>query len=329
VKTAVVMPIGPGRVENVTRVLESLAEGAVKPKLVQLVLDGPESMTEDLKNAVIPMRSALRIEALVTKEKHKPGLPQPRNVGARAVMRLDEGFTHAWFLDSDVIVERDCLLALEWANFQDQPNQRILIGRYDWLAQGADGADEGLEMRDPRHEALEARSASQTFVSDLSAGLACFSGNLIWPLDRFAKVGGFWNDIHHGRCEDGELGLRAVQMGIPIGFVGIAQGWHLWHERNVAWAQEANARDVPMLNERHPWVEQRCTCGHNKLVHDRPPQGSDKFGLCKDCTECDGFTQAVFVVEEDGKRFNARCGVCEWTGNTSELWAHEASHSIA
>lgn len=326
-KTAVVIPVGPGRSENLTRVLESLVEQTVRPKLIQLVIDGPESMSEELKNAVVPFRQQLRIEALMTKRKHQPGLPQPRNVGAREVLGREEGFTHVWFLDSDVWVAPDALLALEWANFQDKPDQRILIGRYDWLAQGADGPDEGLEQLDPRHEALEARNASQTFVADLSAGLACFSGNLVWPLAKFVQVGGFWNDIHHGRCEDGELGLRAVQMGIPIGFVGIAKGWHQWHERNINWALEANARDVPMLNERHPWVEQRCTCGHNQLVHD--VINGQRTGLCKDCTACEGFTQSIFMVEEDGKRFNARCAVCDWNGNTGELWAHEATHSMA
>jgi hypothetical protein len=101
----------------------------------------------------------------------------------------------------------------------------------------------------------------------LNVGLACFSGNLIWPLLDFKRIGGFWNELHHGRCEDGELGLRAVAQGIPISYASLARGWHLDHPTDVAEKMRRNARDVPMLNERHPWV-----AGHD-----------------------------VFVVEEDGR----------------------------
>lgn len=61
------------------------------------------------------------------------------------------------------------------------------------------------------------------------------------------------------------------------------------HPRNFNWITAANARDVPMLNARHPWVE-----------------GED-----------------LFVVEEDGKRFNSRCS-CGWEGNTALIWQHQA-----
>jgi hypothetical protein len=56
-------------------------------------------------------------------------------------------------------------------------------------------------------------------------------------------------------------------------------------------ARERNARDVPMLNDRHPWVEQH----------------------------------GVYVVERDGKRFDQRCAACGELVNTIEYWAHRAT----
>lgn len=322
-KTAAVIPVGPGREENLTSVLASLADGLVVPSRTVLVADGPDAITAEFER-VIHEFSPLPEIVVHRAEKHQPGKPQPRNIGVRVVEEGGGDYTHAWFLDSDCIVEPQTLMALEWANYQDRPGERILIGRYDWLAQGADGPDEGLEMADPRRASFAAHAPSQTLTHDLSAGLACFSGNLVWPIARFKHVGGFWNEIHHGRCEDGELGLRAVQMGIPIGFVGNAQAWHLWHTRNQALAEEWNMRDVPMLNERHPWLEQRCTCGHNEGVH--AVVDSKRVGPCKDCT-CEAFTKSIFVVEEDGRRFNARCW-CGWEGNTAAIWEHEATHAL-
>jgi GT2 family glycosyltransferase len=343
-KVACVIPVGSGRKQNLTRVVKSLAAGEVKPEIVVMVLDGPEvGIGKELASVC---KGLPHVFITQLKEKHQPGMPQPRNVGVHYAEEKAKGLgldlSHVWFVDSDCIVGKNALAEFKRANraasTTDAPmklvNERILIGRYDWLAQGAEGPSDPIEMVDPRHEALEQRDAAQTFRSDLSAGLACFSGNLVWPVEAFKRVGGFWNEIHHGRCEDGELGLRAVQMGIPIAFVGRARAWHLWHPRNLAAIELMNVRDVPMLNERHPWVESRCNCGHQKLMHMTPMGGVDGkeqmgergSGGCKDCG-CDKYEQALFVVEEDGKRYNARCK-CGWEGNTAEIWWHESKCPI-
>jgi GT2 family glycosyltransferase len=330
---ACVIPVGAHREQNLTRVMNSLAAGKVLPKIVVVVLDGEDAQVGPGLPSVVHPLPHVWVHRMV---KHEPGLPQPRNVGAHyAQKKADElgiELTHFWFVDSDCIVSPEALLEFQRANVaaatEANPKllvgQRILIGRYDWLAQGSEGPQDPLEMADPRDDALRTREPSETFVSDLSAGLACFSGNLMWPAGAFERVGGFWNELHHGRCEDGELGLRAVKMGIPIAFVGAARAWHLWHPSNVAEKEERNARDVPMLNERHPWLESRCWCGHQKLMHNTPEEdGSERgTGGCKDC-ECKKFEQAVFIVEEDGKRFNVRCA-CGWEGNTVLMWRHEA-----
>ena len=289
-EVGVVIPVGPGRVENVLQVLKALAEQTEVPRIVVCVCDGPDAALE-VEGAGYPTVLAI----LNAPEKHQPGMEQPRNVGVRLLRDLARtdsrvaGLTHVWFLDSDIIVGPDCLEMYQSA-MEAEPIERVLVGPYDWMPEGSREPMPDLK-NDPRWVSFDQYEPFQMLTEDLSAGLACFSGNLIWPLDEFERVGGFWNDLHHGRCEDGELGLRAVAMGVPIGFVREARGWHLWHPIDLAWAQGANARDVPMLNERHPWV-----------------QG-----------------EGLFVVEEDGKRFNHRCPNCGQEFNSSEIWAHQSA----
>lgn len=170
-----------------------------------------------------------------------------------------------------------------------------------------------FEMFDPRWISFKEHEPKDTLRGDLSAGLACFSGNLVWPIEEFKRVGGFWEQLHHGRCEDGELGIRAVHMGVPIAFVPTAYAFHLWHSRSREWAERANSIDVPKLNERHPWMEDRCVCGKTKDEH---------VGTGLGRIDCAGFRKAIFVVEEDGMRFNARCE-CGWEGNTMLIWKHQ------
>lgn len=287
-EVGVVMPVGPGRLENVLAVLGSLAEQTVKPRVVICVADGPDAAFEIAGATSLPFPTAV----LNVPEKHKPGMEQPRNLGVRLLRDLEKqdprfgGITHVWFVDSDVIMAPDCLEMYQQA-MQQEPIDRVLIGPYDWNPEGLREPLPDLR-NDPRWGGFDTYSPFEILRGDLSAGLACFSGNLVWPIEEFERVGGFWNEIHHGRCEDGELGLRAVAMGVPISYVKDARGWHLWHPINLEWAKAANSRDVPMLNARHPWV-----------------QG-----------------EGLFVVEEDGKRFDTTCPNCSQQMNTAEIWAH-------
>lgn len=284
-ETAVVIPVGGGRLNNLLYVLDTIAAQTVQPRGVILVCDGEE--------AWIKSRLPFRLPtAVMLSDKHEPGKDQPRNRGVRMVEELaqqrDEfkGIDSVWFLDTDVIVDPGALAAYEHAMELD-PTPRVLIGPYEWLPPKVRKPVRDI-YNDPRWESFNRHGPGEVVREDLSAGLANFSGNLIWPISEFQRVGGFWNELHHGRCEDGELGLRAVAMGVPMSFVREARGWHLEHPRNIRWIEETNAIDVPKLNERHPWV-----------------QG-----------------EGLFVVEEDGKRFNARCKVCGHEMNTAEIWAH-------
>lgn len=291
--TGVVIPVGPARRENLTTCLEHLALQTVKPKIIVLVCDGPDAHIEmEVQSYPIPL-------AILDAPKHEPGMPQPRNIGARLLMTLDQDerfksippISHAWFVDTDIIFRADCLEHFQKAmEANDEP--RILVGPYDWLHEGAPREPDMNLKNDPRWVSFNDAYPWDVERENLAAGLACFTGNLVWPLDLFKKVGGFWDELHHGRCEDGELGLRAVGMGIGVSFVPEARGWHMWHPFSVDWVATANSRDVPMINARHPWKELG--------------EGGDE----------------LFVVDEDGKRFNVRCGKCGENFNSNLIWEH-------
>lgn len=285
--TAVVIPVGPGRLENLLQVLGCLSEQTVKPDLVAVVADGPEAAFEVEGAYNLPL-------AVLQATKHVPGEEQPRNIGVRLVRDLEaqsggaRSFSHVWFLDSDVIVAPDCLEMYEQA-MQMEPIDRILVGPYEWMPPGVREPMPDLK-NDPRWVSFDAHEPFEMLRGDLSAGLACFSGNLIWPIAEFERVGGFWNELHHGRCEDGELGLRAVAMQVPISYVKGARGWHLYHDFDPELVKERDSRDVPMLNERHPWVE----------------------------------GEGLFVEDADGKRFSVRCPNCRCEFPSAQIWAHKA-----
>lgn len=285
-RPGVVIPLGAGRRENVAMTLRSLHEQTRLPEAIVIVADGPEA-------AIKP--HGLSIPTLqVISPKHEPGLEQPRNVGVRMLEKHFDGCNAAWFIDSDIIFAQDALAKL--TETWEGGEERIIQAPYEWLAPGQREIHPEL-YNDPRWAMLNEerwRDPAAQSVGELNVGLGCFSGNLVWPIEEFTRIGGFWNEIHHGRCEDGELGLRAVAQGVPITCCPGARGYHLWHPINHELATERNARDVPMLNARHPWVEGE--------------------GVC--------------VVERDGRRFEQHCDGCGQLINTLDWWSHRPSCQV-
>jgi GT2 family glycosyltransferase len=279
-RCGVVIPVGEGRRENLAEVLTCLHHQTRPPEAIVIVADGPEAAVK-LTGMTIP-----GIQVVI--RKHEPGAEQPRNVGVRRLAEKWLELNAVWFLDTDVIFANDCLAALA-ATWEAADWGRIIMAPYEWLEPGQRQIQPATR-NDPRWPMLnEPRWAlGEESIGELNVGLGCFSGNLVWPVEEFTRIGGFWNEIHHGRCEDGCLGLDAVAQGVPITCCPAARGYHLWHPINQERAIRCNERDVPMLNARHPWV-----------------QG-----------------EGLLVVERDGRRFDQRCAICKRHINTLDYWAH-------
>lgn len=287
----VVVPVGPGREENLAAVMGCLAAQSFEPRCIVLVCDGADAWLDHIPG------EWYADTMICNPPKHQPGQMQPRNYGAHAIEAHFSDVTHLAFLDSDVLVGEGWLEAYRWA-IRGAGARGIYIGPYEFMPPGIREIREDLKL-DLRWPMFEASPPGLRYRGDLSKGLACWSGNLVWNLEDFQRVGGFWNEIHHGACEDGELGLRAVAMNVPIGLVPEARGWHLYHGGDpkptpewLAYRTRINTIDVPKLQARHPWVE----LGNGG--------------------------KELFVVEEDGKRFNARCE-CGAEMNTALIWQHE------
>jgi len=293
-RPGVVIPVGAGRLGNLVAVLKSLAiPGVDAPEHCVLVLDGEHAAVEVMCNEELhDFFDSLPFPiAEIEIEKHEPGDEQPRNIGVRELADTTD-CTHAWFLDSDVLAPfalgefRHAHAAVDL--------DRVLIGPYEWMPAGARTPMADLH-NDTRWPLFHEHGPEYVSRGELNVGLACYSGNLVWPIEEFTRIGGFWNELHHGRCEDGELGLRAVAEDVPISLAARARGFHIDHPVNHEEKLRRNERDVPMLDQRHPWLQ-----GHG-----------------------------VFVVERDGRRFEQRCGDCGEIVNTADWWGHAAAHRRA
>jgi hypothetical protein len=230
-------------------------------------------------------------------------MEQPRNIGVRELQKvaafgLPNPITHVWFLDTDIIFGPNTLQAFADA-YEANPEPRILVGPYDWMKPGErtlppvdlSRDSDRIDHADDRWNAFDAHPPDEVTYNPTGSGPACFSGNLVWPIDEFWRVGGFWDQMHHGRCEDGELGIRAVAAGVGVSFVAKARGFHLWHPVNVDWVLATNAVDVPKINKRHPFMP-------------------------------DGEGPHLLMAAKDGVRFDFKCPTCGGRFNSLSYWAH-------
>jgi GT2 family glycosyltransferase len=260
-------------------VLAYLAQQTYPIEHVVIVADGFQLNPEDIDLQLSP--------TIVSIPKHEPGREQPRNVGVRFLL---DSCKYVWFCDSDIIMAEDALE--EIAKCIDSNPDGLVYGPYDWMSPGQRLPQWDLE-NDPRWEMFRQFSHEDIHVNSLGVALGCFSGNLLWNIEQFKRVGGFWNDLHAGRCEDGELGIRACAMGVPMSLNKKARGWHVYHDVDIRKIQEKNSRDVPMINERHPYIEQ----------------------------------EGIIIEDQDGKRFAQLCETCGEAINTLEYWKHVEEHA--
>jgi GT2 family glycosyltransferase len=300
VSFGVVITAPAGREQNLSHVLRALAAQTVQPLAVVLVFDGtPAYAPSEPHTPTFPVEIP----------KHQPGSEQPRNVGVRELQRVEPECTHVAFVDSDVQLAPNALQAYTDA-YDANPEPRVLVGPYDWLPAGMVGihpdgpffqlddrrGSNGFADFDPDH--IIRGDLTSLDVNDpetigtvsflMGAGGAQYGGNLVWPIDLFTGIGGFHPSMFHGRCEDGELGFRAIAHGIGVSFVREARGFHLHHSRNMEWILRANARDVPLFKTWHPWLDDYRT----------------------------------IATVKDGVRFTFPCPRCHEPIDTREYWTH-------
>ena len=302
----VVIPCSENRLDNLKLVLQHLKVQTFKPRSIVIVCDGfpPSKVSEYCGQEMSEiMLEGIQIQATYN-EKHVAGSGtiQPKNAGAwwfDNAKWSQQPISHLWFIDSDIIVSPTALE--EYWNAEKQEfswheaailneriqEPRIMIGPYEWLPIGRRQIDESLH-NDPRGTFFKDFDPSYTSVGEINFALANFGGNIVYPRQAFKDIGGFWDDLSAGRVEDGEIGLRCASVGIPMCAAPNARGWHLEHPVNHQWKLETNEREVPMLNERHPWVQQ----------------------------------EGIYVSDNDGKRFewiDPNTGIHH---NTLEIWEH-------
>ena len=105
-QTGVVIPVGAGRLKNLLATLESIENQTVPVTAIVIIIDGD---APDIKNG-LSLRLGSKIPfGILETPKHEPGMEQPRNIGVRLLDDMgaaDERMkcTHAWFVDSDVIL---------------------------------------------------------------------------------------------------------------------------------------------------------------------------------------------------------------------------------
>jgi glycosyltransferase involved in cell wall biosynthesis len=287
-KPSIVIPCGENRLDNLKLVIKSILEQEFKPLEVIVVCDG-----FDKKKAQLAIdnpdpwfgTSIFCIEI----PKHQPSYAsdsdtiQPKNAGAWYLDEIESRSNCILFLDSDIILGPETMLAYKEA--WDYKNNRIMIGPYDWLGEGVRKFTPEFH-NEIRHSFFEDYDYTYTSVGEINFAMANFGGNIVYPRNDFRSIGGFWDDLSAGRVEDGEMGLRCASVGIPMCAVPKARAQHLEHPVNHQWKIDTNAIEVPMLDERHPWV-------HN---------------------------HGVFVADNDGKRFewiDPDTGIAH---NTNEIW---------
>ena len=180
--------------------------------------------------------------------KHEPGMEQPRNAGVRSLYFEDRECTHVLFADSDIVLDSNALSAYADA-IEGVSSSSVMLGPYEWL-DGLTGVHPEV-FNDPRWPAFREHDG-EVLYGDLGSAVGSFSGNIVWPVGRFVALGGFRSELFHGRCEDGELGMRAVENGVGVMYVAGARGYHQAHPVDLPMILERNRRDVPLLAEWHP-----------------------------------------------------------------------------
>jgi GT2 family glycosyltransferase len=166
--------------------------------------------------------------ALEVVEQERSGAAAARNRGAAAA-RADI----LLFLDDDVVPEPQCVAAHRAAH--EAPGERVVIGPY-WPVHAPETGLFRIAVRNWWEEqfARIGRSGHRFGYRDL------LSGNLSLRKSLFERAGGFDARFPDAGCEDWELGVRLLALGVPWRFEPAAAATH--HERETMTLRRSLAR---------------------------------------------------------------------------------------
>ncbi len=266
IRFSAIIPVGPGRLDNLKLVLASLSFQDYPKSNFEVIIvnDGAEP---EMWSVVAGFLDKLDIVYIWT-PKYEPNkdIP-PRNKGAKVAR-----YPFYLFLDSDIVLASD-VLSLYAEDMEFNP-KRIVAGLYHWLRpmkitvedvrdRFADIIEERLPhlpieipqtnniCRDMRLSGF-LKTEPHVLHYSRAAGRAIFSGNVVWPDWIFWDVGGFWSDLHANICADGALGVAAYAAGYPVSFDKRIIGGHLYHTRDLRRIHEESPKAVAKIVERFP-----------------------------------------------------------------------------
>jgi len=219
-----------------------------------------------------------------------------RNAG---VAMADSNSVAYLFLDSDVLLYPEAVE--EYLNaYRKEPN-RVICGSYWWgspmeiteddiINRFEDILDEKLPLipNAPAHGMLGKEYRVQFGFCDkdelrfeIGDYLALWGGNLLVPKHIFYEVAEYNNkfnpkenknfycgyDEHYtSPTEDGDFGLSVAEIGYPVSFNNLINGYHVWHPRNISDIQQKSAIDVVYLNEKHKEIMRSGVEEQNKII---------------------------------------------------------------
>jgi GT2 family glycosyltransferase len=219
----VVIPTA-GRPAALARTLGALARQSEPADRFEVVVvsDGGGPETRDAA------KSVTATPAVEVIEQERSGAAAARNRGAaaaRAELLL--------FLDDDVVPETRCVEAHRIAH--EAPGERVVIGPY-WPVHAPETGLFRIAVRNWWEEqfARIGRPGHRFGYRDL------LSGNLSLPKSLFRRAGGFDSRFPDCGCEDWELGVRLLALGVPWRFEPAAAAVH--HERETMTLRRSLAR---------------------------------------------------------------------------------------
>ena len=231
---SVVIPVGPGRDDNLRMALHSLSLQTYKDFEVVIACNGTSL------SWVAGEYPSVAVHQVVHE---KPNLA---SINRNAGVRQSQG-KHIVFIDSDVVLCKEALsyYAEDWGHY----SERVIIAPYHWLPPMAvtkkDVEEwtrliEGTLPRIPhpgRHNVgRDGRAcfhnSPDLLFCDYPGCLSMLSGNMGISRRMYDYIGGFDEELP--RAEDGAFGIACCAAGFQWSYDGRIAGGHLYHERDAA-----------------------------------------------------------------------------------------------